>query len=94
MYHDSLFSSFSKQCNMCPSQRFFNYREVVKVHERKSVSKHVYVCQNDTYKDGFIEKDFRLTALQLDDVNPTLDEITRFTRGQDGNENEANVDHH
>ena len=83
-------SSFS----MRPPQLFFNYEEVVKVYGRKTVSKRnqVYVFQNDTYKDGFIEKDFRLTALQLDDVNPTLDEITRFTRGQDGTENEANVD--
>ncbi|KAI0672145.1 transcription elongation factor Spt5 [Trametes maxima] len=80
--------------NMRPPQRFFNYEEVVKVYGRKSVAKRnqVYVFQNDTYKDGFIEKDFRLAALQLDDVNPTLDEITRFTRGQDGTENEANVD--
>ncbi|KAL6302286.1 hypothetical protein BKA93DRAFT_405442 [Sparassis latifolia] len=79
---------------MRPPQRFFNYEEVVKVYGRKGVSKRnqVYVFQNDTYKDGFIEKDFRLTALQLDNVNPTLDEITRFTRGQDGAENETNVD--
>ncbi|KAI0658338.1 transcription elongation factor Spt5 [Cubamyces menziesii] len=79
---------------MRPPQRFFNYEEVVKVYGRKSVSKRnqVYVFQNDTHKDGFIEKDFRLTALQLDDVNPTLDEITRFTRGQDGTENKTNVD--
>ena len=75
-------------------QRFFNYEEVVKVYGRKQVSKRnqVYVFQNDTYKDGFIEKDFKLSALQLDDVNPTLDEITRFTRGQDGAENENPVD--
>lgn len=83
-------SSFS----MRPPQRFFNYEEAIKVYGRKAVSKRnqVYVFQNDTYKDGFIEKDFRLTALQLDNVNPTLDEITRFTRGQDGAENESNVD--
>lgn len=80
--------------SMRPPQRFFNYEEVVKVFGRKAVSKRnqVYVFQNDTYKDGFIEKDFRLTALQLDNVNPTLDEITQFTRGQDGNENDANID--
>lgn len=79
---------------MRPPQRFFNYEEVVKVYGRKQVSKRnqVYVFQNDTYKDGFIEKDFKLSALQLDDVNPTLDEITRFTRGQDGAENEHPVD--
>ncbi|KAI6015115.1 hypothetical protein F5J12DRAFT_815987 [Pisolithus orientalis] len=80
--------------NLRPPQRFFNYEEVVKVHGRKQVSKRnqVYVFQNDTYKDGFIEKDFKLAALQLDNVNPTLDEITRFTRGQDGTEGENSVD--
>ncbi|KDQ56765.1 hypothetical protein JAAARDRAFT_36254 [Jaapia argillacea MUCL 33604] len=80
--------------NMRPPQRFFNYEEVVKVYGRKMVSKRnqVYVFQNDTYKDGFIEKDFRLSALQLDDVSPTLDEITRFTKGMDGGENEGAVD--
>lgn len=79
---------------MRPPQRFFNYEEVVKVYGRKAVAKRnqVYVFQNDTYKDGFIEKDFKLSALQLDDVNPTLDEITQFTRGQDGAENDANID--
>ncbi|KAH7883023.1 hypothetical protein F5I97DRAFT_1960163 [Phlebopus sp. FC_14] len=79
---------------MRPPQRFFNYEEVVKVYGRKQVSKRnqVYVFQNDTYKDGFIEKDFKLSALMLENVNPTLDEITRFTRGQDGAENENPVD--
>ncbi|KAG1749697.1 uncharacterized protein EDB91DRAFT_1109150 [Suillus paluster] len=79
---------------MRPPQRFFNYEEVVKVHGRKQVSKRnqVYVFQNDTYKDGFIEKDFKLNALQLDNVNPTLDEITKFSRGQDGGDNENPVD--
>lgn len=80
--------------NMRPPQRFFNFEEVVKVYGRKYVSKRnqVYVFQNETYKDGFIEKDFKLSALQLENVNPTLDEITRFTRGQDGAEHEGNVD--
>ncbi|CAL1710127.1 unnamed protein product [Somion occarium] len=80
--------------SMRPPQRFFNYEEVVKVYGRKAVSKRnqVYVFQNDTYKDGFIEKDLRLTALQLENVNPTLDEITQFTRGQDGTEGDVNVD--
>ncbi|KAG2030095.1 hypothetical protein BDR03DRAFT_1017528 [Suillus americanus] len=79
---------------MQPPQQFFNYKEVIKVHRRKQVSKQnqVYVFQNDTYKDGFIEKDFKLNALQLDNVNPTLDEITKFSRGQDGANNENLVD--
>ncbi|KAF5384247.1 hypothetical protein D9615_003416 [Tricholomella constricta] len=76
---------------MRPPQRLFNYEEVVKVWGRKQVSKRnqVYVFQNDTYKDGFIEKDFKLSGLILEDVNPTLDEITQFTRRQDG----ADYDH-
>ncbi|KII93202.1 hypothetical protein PLICRDRAFT_130771 [Plicaturopsis crispa FD-325 SS-3] len=79
---------------MRPPQRFFNYEEVIKVYGRKQVSKRnqVYVFQTDTYKDGFIEKDAKLTSLILDNVNPTLDEITRFARGMDGAENENNVD--
>ncbi|TFK52900.1 transcription elongation factor Spt5 [Heliocybe sulcata] len=79
---------------MRPPQRFFNYEEVAKVYGRKQVSKRnqVYVFQNDTYKDGFIEKDFKLSALQLENVNPTLDEITRFARGMDGAENDTAVD--
>jgi len=79
---------------MRPPQRFFNYEEVIKVYGRKQVTKRnqLYVFQNDTYKDGFIEKDFKLNALQLDNVNPTLDEITKFSRGQDGADNENPVD--
>ena len=83
-------SSFS----MRPPQRFFNFEEVVKVYGRKAVYKRndSFIFQNDTSKNGCLEKDFRLTALQLDNVNPTLDEITQFTRGKDGTENESLVD--
>lgn len=78
---------------MRPPQRLFNYEEVVKVYGRKHVSKRnqVYVFQNDTYRDGFIEKDFKLSALILEDVNPTLDEIQQFSRKQD-NEGDNLVD--
>jgi transcription elongation factor SPT5 len=71
---------------MRPPQRLFNYEEVLKVYGRKNVVKRnqAYVFQNDTYKDGFVEKDFKMSALITDDINPTLDEITQFTRRQDG----------
>jgi len=71
---------------MRPPQRLFNYEEIIKVWGRKFVSRRnqVYVFQNDTYKDGFIEKDFKLSALILEDVNPTLDEIQQFSKRQDG----------
>lgn len=69
-----------------PPQRLFNYDDILKVYGRKNVSKrgNQYVFQNETYKDGLIEKDFKLNALILEDVNPTLDEITQFRRKEDG----------
>ncbi|KAG9084752.1 transcription elongation factor spt5, partial [Ceratobasidium sp. 370] len=72
-----------------PPQRFFNVEEVAKAYGPRSVGRrqaNAYVFMNDTYKDGFIEKDIRLTGIQTDNVNPTLDEITQFagTRGDDG----------
>jgi transcription elongation factor SPT5 len=77
-----------------PPQRFFNFEEVAKVYKRQSISTRgqTYVFQNETYRDGFMEKDFKVTAVQLDDVNPTLDEITMFSRGQEGTDNANPVD--
>ncbi|KAF8170171.1 hypothetical protein K438DRAFT_1854154 [Mycena galopus ATCC 62051] len=77
-----------------PPQRLFNYEEVVAVWGRKNVVKRnqVYVFQNETFKDGFIEKDLKLSQLMLEDVNPTLDEITQFARGQEGESGENVVD--
>lgn len=76
-----------------PPQRFFNYEEVIKAHGRRAVAKRnqVYVFNNDTFKDGYIEKDFKLANLILENVNPTLDEIMKFTRQEDGAD-ETNVD--
>jgi len=78
--------------SMRPPQGVFNYEEVIKVYGRKAVSKRnlLYVFQNDTYKDGFIEKDFKISGLMLENVNPTLDEIAQFTRHQDG-ETDTNI---
>jgi len=72
--------------SMRPPQRLFNAEEIHKVYGRKSAAKRAqsYLFQNETYHDGFLEKDFKISALILDDVNPTLDEITQFTRRQDG----------
>ncbi|QRV84757.1 transcription elongation factor SPT5 [Ceratobasidium sp. AG-Ba] len=72
-----------------PPQRFFNVEEVTKAYGPRSVGRrqaNAYVFMNDTYKDGFIEKDIRLTGIQTDNVNPTLDEITQFAgaHGEDG----------
>jgi transcription elongation factor SPT5 len=77
-----------------PPQRFFNFEEVAKVYKRQSITNRggVYVFQNETYRDGFMEKDFRITAIELENPNPTLDEITMFSRGQEGGDHENPID--
>lgn len=77
-----------------PPQRFFNFEEVVKAYGRRAVGKrnHAFVYNNETFRDGYLEKDFKLSALQLENVNPTLDEIMKFTRQEDGLENDTGVD--
>lgn len=47
--------------------------------------------ENDFYKDGFLLKEVNIaTMLQMEDVNPTLDEINKFTSvgGGDGDGND------
>jgi transcription elongation factor SPT5 len=81
-----------------PPQRFFNFEEVAKVWDRKLITKrgNAYVFGQDTYRNGFIEKDIKTNALITEDVNPSLEEITMFAK-QDGSETadgsiEANID--
>jgi transcription elongation factor SPT5 len=65
-----------------PPQRFFNPDEVRRVYGAKSVAKSrnmAFVFQNDEYKDGYVHKDVKLAGLIIEDVNPTIDEITQFT---------------
>lgn len=70
-----------------PPQRSFNFDEISKVYGKSITRKNqVYVFQGDTYRDGFLEKDFKVSGLILDDINPTLDEITQFARRDDGGE--------
>ena len=77
-----------------PSQRLFSEAEAKKRHSRSlttvsnlSSRKHIQYLGDD-YINGFLIKDFRINHLQTEDINPTLEEVTRFTAGgEDGNEN-------
>ena len=40
----------------------------------------------EEFEDGYLIKDFRITALTIKDVNPTLEEITKFAAGTDDSE--------
>jgi len=70
-----------------PPQRLFNFEEVRKAYGKAITRKNqCYIFQGDTYRDGFFEKDFKFSGLIVDDVSPTLDEITQFARREDGGE--------
>ncbi|ORE14174.1 transcription elongation factor Spt5 [Rhizopus microsporus] len=47
-----------------------------------------WVYDGNYFRDGYLEKSMKVTVLQIEDVNPTLDEIARFAgndiNGEDG----------
>lgn len=43
----------------------------------------VITYNGEDFEDGYLVKDFRITALITKDVNPTLEEITKFAAGTD-----------
>lgn len=65
-----------------PPPRFFNAEEIAKIFKQERIERKgrgVVVFRSKTYKDGYCEDDVRATALLTDNVNPTLDEVSRFT---------------
>ncbi|WFD32690.1 transcription elongation factor spt5 [Malassezia sp. CBS 17886] len=64
-----------------PPQRMFNAEEVQRAYPHELPTKRggVWVFGGETFRDGYLEKDFRVAALTADDVNPSLDEVLRFT---------------
>ena len=64
-----------------PPQRLFNAEEVQRAYPHELPTKRggVWVFGGETYRDGYLEKDFRVSALSMEDVNPSLDEVLRFT---------------
>lgn len=76
-----------------PPQRLFSEAEAKKKHSKflqqmSSMGRKHFQYLNETYIDGFLIKDFKIQALQTEDVNPTLDEVTKFAaNAEDGSEN-------
>ena len=77
-----------------PPQRLFSEAEAKKKHSRQlivtsSLSKSKgFQYFGETYLNGYLIKDFKINHLQTEDVNPTLEEVTKFTAGdEEGNEN-------
>ncbi|KAI9468509.1 MAG: hypothetical protein EXX96DRAFT_590896 [Benjaminiella poitrasii] len=50
-----------------------------------------WIYNGDYYRDGYLIKSMRAAAIQVEDVNPTLDEIARFTGDGDGEDVERQM---
>lgn len=64
-----------------PPPSFFNAEEVRRAYQGKAkIIKDAegYHFGPDLYANGYLIKDFRLTAIERENINPTIDEITRF----------------
>ena len=76
-----------------PPPRLFSEQEAKRKHGKflqqvVHLGKKQFTYLNDTYIDGFLIKDLKLQHLITEDVNPTLEEVTRFAaREEDGVEN-------
>lgn len=76
-----------------PPPRLFSDVEAKKKHlkhlqQMSTFDKKHWQYMGDTYINGFLIKDFRIQHLITENVNPTLEEVTRFTAGaEDGTEN-------
>ena len=74
-------------------QRLFSEAEAKKKHLKylqsmSTFDKKHWTYLNDTYINGFLIKDFKIQHLVTENVNPTLEEVTKFTAGaEDGTEN-------
>lgn len=74
-----------------PPPRLFSEVEARKKHSRYvqplGSAKNTWQYLNETYRNGFLVKDFKINLIQTESVNPTLEEVTRFTaENEDGTE--------
>lgn len=68
-----------KPATVRPPQRLFNPERLNKRHIANLQKKGPYwVLNNDSFRDGYLEKNIKVTSLQIEDVSPSLEEITRF----------------
>lgn len=79
-----------------PPQRLFSEVDAKKNHAKHlqqgtnmSRGKKNFTYLGDEYEDGFLVKDVKLTMIQQENVNPTLEEVSKFgsPAGDDGTEN-------
>ncbi|KAI1111042.1 transcription initiation protein [Nemania sp. NC0429] len=74
-----------------PPQKLFSEVEARKRNPRNLTGNpqtNAWTYNGDQFEGGFLVKDIKIQHLNVSDVNPTLEEVTRFTSGgEDGVEN-------
>ncbi|EFX05747.1 transcription initiation protein spt5 [Grosmannia clavigera kw1407] len=74
-----------------PPQRLFSEAEARKRNPRNMMAHaqpNTWTFNGDYFENGFLVKDIKLQQLVVKDVNPTLEEVTKFALGaEDGTEN-------
>jgi transcription elongation factor SPT5 len=74
-----------------PPQRLFSEVEARKRHPRHiqgNPQTNTWTYMGEDFENGFQVKDIKIQQLDVKDVNPTLEEVTRFASGsEDGTEN-------
>lgn len=74
-----------------PPQRLFSEIEARKRHPRQvqgNPSTNTWSYMGDDFENGFQVRDVKIQQLVVNDVNPSLEEVTRFASGaEDGTEN-------
>ncbi|KAI5369796.1 putative ribosomal protein L2, domain 2 [Septoria linicola] len=76
-----------------PPARLFSETEAKRKHGRYlshkgGLSVNIWTYQGKEYVDGFLIESFKIGHLQTEDVNPTLEEVTKFAAAtEDGTEN-------
>jgi transcription elongation factor SPT5 len=65
-----------------------NVPNISKLNEKNLVTRRggIVTYNGEEFEYGYLMKDFRITALTTKDVNPTLEEITKFAAGTDDSE--------
>lgn len=73
-----------------PPQRLFSELEAKSGFLQQTASKSGKKCftyMGEEYEDGYLMKEVKLSAVSTDNVNPTLEEVTKFASGgEDGTE--------
>lgn len=76
-----------------PPARLFNEAEAKKKMARflstgPSITHRTVYFKNKEYQDGYLIDNMRLNLLQIENVNPTLEEVSKFaSKGEDGSTN-------